>query len=270
MGNITRSVEHADFGRLKNSSDISNIVIYSQNFHHATELLASYLAEMSLHMLYVGGYDPDGNSPGSVVYSDFPDNLTKMCACFDNRHGCPLVQLALKGGKSFEALNLYLSGFEDFFSMRYLKELQRLGYDQIGVIPVLVEKQVFVFFVGLDNFPFRDEIQDRLDTAIAQFIAAASVKYPIGNLPIRFEAESGTTTCGSIKITRLEMDCLAGITNGKTNREISEKSGLSEHTVGICIKNTCKQLNATDRAHAIAKAIQLGIIDIPQQPESTS
>ena len=270
MGNITRSVEHADLERLKNSSDISNIVIRSQSFHHSTELLASYLAEMPLHLLYVGRYDPDGNSPGSVVFSDFPDNLTKMCAYFDNRHGCPLVQIALKGGKSFEALNLYLSGFEDFFSMRYLKELQRLGHDQIGVIPVLVDKQVFVFFIGIDDFPFRDQIQDRLDTAIAQFIAAASVKYPIGNLPVRYDAESGTTICGSIKISQLEMDCLSGIVNGKTNREISETSGLSEHTVGICIKNTCKQLNATDRAHAIAKALQLGIIDFPQQPEPTS
>ncbi|MEM8652846.1 MAG: helix-turn-helix transcriptional regulator [Pseudomonadota bacterium] len=50
--------------------------------------------------------------------------------------------------------------------------------------------------------------------------------------------------------------------NGKTSFEISRILGLSEHTVNHYIASAVRKLDATNRTHAIAKAIKMQIVDI--------
>lgn len=50
--------------------------------------------------------------------------------------------------------------------------------------------------------------------------------------------------------------------NGKTSFEISRILGLSEHTVNHYIASAVRKLDATNRTHAIAKAIKMGIVDV--------
>lgn len=50
--------------------------------------------------------------------------------------------------------------------------------------------------------------------------------------------------------------------NGKTSFEISRILGLSEHTVNHYIASAVRKLDATNRTHAIAKALKMKIVDV--------
>ncbi len=63
-------------------------------------------------------------------------------------------------------------------------------------------------------------------------------------------------------LTAGEQRVLLWCGNGKTSFEISRILGLSEHTVNHYIASAVRKLDATNRTHAIAKALKLKIVDI--------
>lgn len=246
---------------LKNISKISDIVSGSNSFREAAELLQSYLEKMSCKLLFLGGYDLQSEHSCQVILSNFSETLTDLRAKFDDRRGCPLVQLALKNGEPFEALNLYLAEFDEFFSMKYFKELRQLGFDQIGIVPIMTDQQVLVFFVGIDGVKFSGQVQNLFYAAFSQFIAASTTKYSINELPLVAASDTRRSSDNIRMITNRERDCLNWIASGKTSYEISIILNLSEHTINNYINNACKRLNATNRTHAVAITLKSGMID---------
>lgn len=62
-------------------------------------------------------------------------------------------------------------------------------------------------------------------------------------------------------ISKREMECLRLTANGFTSEEIAERLGLSVHTANQYLASTARKLDATNRIHAVAKAIRLGLIE---------
>jgi two-component system response regulator DesR len=65
----------------------------------------------------------------------------------------------------------------------------------------------------------------------------------------------------SIRLTRRQTQILDLVRRGLHSKEIASKLFLSEGTVNNHIAAATKMLNATGRGHAVAKAIELGLID---------
>ena len=66
---------------------------------------------------------------------------------------------------------------------------------------------------------------------------------------------------GSPRLTPRERECLAWASNGKSEWEISQILGISEHTSEKHLRNAKKKMGAITRAHAVAEAIRRGFID---------
>jgi DNA-binding CsgD family transcriptional regulator len=62
-------------------------------------------------------------------------------------------------------------------------------------------------------------------------------------------------------LTSRERECLRWAAMGKTTWEISRVVDISEHTARFHLRNACTKLSASNRQQAIAKAIQLGLLD---------
>jgi len=256
MERVQKDFEIGASRSLADACEISRLVTSSENLAHATDLFAGFLKEHAYSLLFFGDYDGGAESSSHVIWSDLSDELTQMCAHFDNKRGCPLVQMAIKGEVSFEALNLYLAGFDDFFSMKYLQEMQKLGYGQIGVIPVAADDRVFVFFVGMSDVQFSGKIKEQLCCAVAQFVASVSIQYLNSASGSLYEFPAKNLT-----LSKRETECITWTAQGKTSYEISIILKLSEHTINNYISNACRRLDAANKSHAVAKAIQLGMID---------
>jgi LuxR family transcriptional regulator, quorum-sensing system regulator BjaR1 len=79
-----------------------------------------------------------------------------------------------------------------------------------------------------------------------------------GSTIIRFHhlAENG------IGLTDRERDVLAWAARGKTVADTAEILTISEETVETHVRNAMRKLDATNKTHAVAKAIYLGLIDV--------
>ncbi len=84
--------------------------------------------------------------------------------------------------------------------------------------------------------------------------------------PVLAERESVSPPMGhsleNISLTQRESECLTWTANGKTSWEISVILGVSESTATFHLRNAGVKLKASNRAHAVAKALHLGLIEI--------
>ncbi|WP_306118388.1 MULTISPECIES: LuxR family transcriptional regulator [unclassified Roseitalea] len=63
------------------------------------------------------------------------------------------------------------------------------------------------------------------------------------------------------KLSTRENECLMWTASGKTSAEIAIILKLSEHTVNHYLTAACQKLGATNRAHAVYKAMRAGLLD---------
>lgn len=66
----------------------------------------------------------------------------------------------------------------------------------------------------------------------------------------------------TIALTDRERDMLAWAARGKTVADTADILKISEETVETHIRNAMRKLDATNKTHAVAKAIYLGLIDV--------
>ncbi len=67
-----------------------------------------------------------------------------------------------------------------------------------------------------------------------------------------------------IRLTPREKECLVWAAHGHTSKKIGENLGLTPATVNFFIDAAVNKLSATNRAHAAAKAVALGLIAPPR------
>ena len=60
-----------------------------------------------------------------------------------------------------------------------------------------------------------------------------------------------------------QVECLRWVSEGETSPEIGRRLGLSPRTVEQYIGEACQRLQARSRAHAVARAIALGLVRNP-------
>lgn len=66
----------------------------------------------------------------------------------------------------------------------------------------------------------------------------------------------------TIKLTRVEKEVLTLIGTGDTSEKIADRLKVSARTVNWHIQNVMQKLNASNRVHAVVKAVQLGLIQL--------
>jgi len=85
--------------------------------------------------------------------------------------------------------------------------------------------------------------------------------------PVLVERESVAAPPGhsqeQVSLTQRELECLTWTANGKTSWEIAVILGVSESTATFHLRNAGNKLKASNRAHAVAKAMHQGLIVMP-------
>lgn len=104
-----------------------------------------------------------------------------------------------------------------------------------------------VVFEGMTVWPDSDAVWDAHCRALQGFGLVARLR--------------PTTSGRRPGLTRREIECLKLTASGLTSEEIAQRLNLSVHTANQYIASTAQKLDATNRIHAVAKAIRLGLID---------
>lgn len=239
---------------------VSDLILQSRSTLHAIDLLADHIQTIGLKLLFLGAYDPAGKKDCTVVYSGFPKYLEQMCTEFEGNKGCPLVQMAMKSREPFDALSLYLAGFDEFFSMRYLKELRNLGFAKVDVLPIEICNSVFIFFVGIAPQKRNGGLTRKLSEFLSQFTVGLSIKFNLDKISQK-RLRKSHKAMSKVDLSAHEAQCLDWLATGKTMSDIASKLRLSEHTVACIVNSACYKLQARSRCNAIATATSVGFVD---------
>lgn len=107
-------------------------------------------------------------------------------------------------------------------------------------------RDYFFFFHGKQRFTTQTEL--------------AEIGYLVHLTSDLLAAEHAQNLRKSLVLGNRERQCLDWTAQGKTSFEISKILDLSEHTVNNYIVSATRKLSASNRAHAIAKALRLDLI----------
>ncbi|MFZ2102544.1 MAG: helix-turn-helix transcriptional regulator [Oricola sp.] len=100
-------------------------------------------------------------------------------------------------------------------------------------------------------------LEQKQFAAIAElYLAARCIMDGLDTLP-------GAIDESHPRISTREHSCLAWTAEGKTSEEIGIILDLSPHTVNHYLGSAARKLGASNRMHAVAKAMRLGLIERP-------
>jgi DNA-binding NarL/FixJ family response regulator len=89
-------------------------------------------------------------------------------------------------------------------------------------------------------------------------LAGPATPPPEGEEPAHPQEQSAAETLG---LTARELDVLALLADGRTNRQIAEALYISVKTVGVHVSSILRKLDATTRTQAAAVALHAGLLD---------
>jgi len=75
------------------------------------------------------------------------------------------------------------------------------------------------------------------------------------------KAKDDASATPKFVLTPRELECLQWASKGKTAWETSQILAVSESTVIFHLRNATRKLNATNRVHAVTKALQASLIE---------
>ncbi len=121
---------------------------------------------------------------------------------------------------------------------------------------------------GARGYLLKDALPDELVQAIRVVAEGGSLLQPA--VAARVWDKLGALVSGTAKpepspthplLTERELEILTLLAGGARNRDMAEKLFISERTVKVHVSNLMDKLGARTRTEAVARAMQLGLID---------
>ena len=246
MGNISRCFDDERLSHLPNISQIVNFVGEAHSFEDAIEALASHIASDFLQLLAAATYDRRSIKESTLHFSNLDPQTARSWRQLERNLGSPLARQVLETEQIIDVVGW--SQQAETLKSEYGKIVGSFGFEHVVAIPILTADCLFLFLVGFDDPPSPSDGSSNLQDMLANFVIANCIRFP-------YLLSSADTNDKKNVLTRREVECLAWTAKGKTSYEISAILDLSEHTINAYLSSACAKLEASNRTHAIAKAI---------------
>lgn len=113
---------------------------------------------------------------------------------------------------------------------------------------------------GADGYLLKDAEPDELRRAINLVADGKSVLSPEVTSRVLKAVSSSHGIPPDVALSKREMDVLNCLAKGMTSAQIAKDLFISENTVKTHVRHILEKLEASNRAEAVSRAIQLGII----------
>jgi DNA-binding NarL/FixJ family response regulator len=113
---------------------------------------------------------------------------------------------------------------------------------------------------GADGYLLKNASPDELASAIRNVHAGLSVLSPDVTKRVMQSVNLEHDRAADIGLSTREMEVLECLAQGKTTAQISEDLFISDNTVKTHVRHILNKLEASNRAEAVSKATQFGLI----------
>jgi DNA-binding NarL/FixJ family response regulator len=124
--------------------------------------------------------------------------------------------------------------------------------------PFLVRRAIEL---GAAGYLLKSATRQQLLAALRQVAAGNSYLQAEVTGPLLDQVAGRTPAAALPTVTPREVEVLVLVAAGKANKHIAAELGIAEDTVKTLLKDVYARLRVGNRAEAVAKALQLGIID---------
>lgn len=217
--------------------------------------------------------------PRAIWTPDIASPLPEPSAeSFMRRQGWPLEIIAALGAGGvalrmplnircrFEHLPFAISLYDDHRRHRapYSGEQKRVaemmraeGFNAVLVVPVRLPlaRAAMLGFAGPQTL---DEVEEIIAAAAPHLLAAGHM---FAALQDRLAKRNQVRAEDRAALTQREWDCLSLAARGLREAEIAERNGIRPTTVRYHMDNVVAKLGARTRVHAVAIAVQLGLVE---------
>ena len=136
--------------------------------------------------------------------------------------------------------------------------------DQPRILMLTISKNEADLFgaieAGADGYLLKNAEPDELHKAIQRVQEGMSVLSPEVTRQVLLAVHSDAGRVSDAGLSEREMDVLQCLAHGMTTVQVSETLCISENTVKTHVRHILEKLQASNRAEAVSKAIQMGLI----------
>ncbi len=161
-------------------------------------------------------------------------------------------------------LDVNMPGMGGVETVKCLRNLPR--GDELRILMLTISKNeedlLGAITAGADGYLLKNAEPEELRKAILQVYQGMSVLSPqVTRLVLQAAAVAGDHTRTSDSgLSGREMEVLSCLSQGKTTSQIANELFISENTVKTHVRHILEKLEASNRAEAVSKAVQMGLI----------
>lgn len=113
---------------------------------------------------------------------------------------------------------------------------------------------------GADGYVLKQRSLDEL-VGTVRHVAAGGRRYDEAVVAALVDAREKETEVEAVALTPRELDVLRLVSTGHSNKEVARALHLSTGTVKSYLDDVYRKLAVSDRAHAVASALRMGLLD---------
>ena len=215
-----------------NAGMLKQLVRDSSGFGDLAVKFDKLISPEQLELLYFASYDTERSTLPQEIYCNLSEDILNSVFHYDDIKGCPVVQVAMKHKKSFDALEYDYSGIGDEKTAVYIEALRNTGHEKVLIVPMQLGRVMFALFIGISSKKPYSRIKENIISTIQTLIAGMLEKSP-ELFPV-FRQEC---------LSKVEAGILLDLRNGLDFQEISETRGVSELTIKIILDQCVRRLN---------------------------
>ena len=236
--------------------------------------IARFFAEHGWTLIYFSVFHENNKIDPYHIYVDVPDHILTMCeeykslgcafrrirppeqvaGCVGMRTlgGCPIAKEAIRLAQPFDVLDLDYTNYDDDLSRRYRDAFRNLAFPKIIAVPVQIGGGVEIFVLGGDPSAEQTIPEELAATIAYQLMVNIAARFP--EIEKHFERK---------KLTTREAQILSLTADGLVETEIAMALDISPNTVRTHIENIKRKMDARNKTHAVALAIEACEISDP-------
>ena len=195
------------------------------------------------------------------ILSEMPD--FKVVGEADD--GAQAVELVRAVRPDVLLLDVNMPGMGGVETVRALRELP--NDEQCRILMLTISKSdddlLGSIAAGADGYLLKSVEPDELSRAIHQVAEGLSVLSPQVTRRVLNAAVSGDQNRAMASVlSAREMEVLDCLARGKTTSQIAGELFISDNTVKTHVRHILEKMDASNRAEAVSKAVQMGVINV--------
>ncbi len=182
------------------------------------------------------------------------------------KDGAECIALISKLEPDVILMDLQMPGMDGFTALKHIKK----EFQDVAVIILTTYNEDEMMIKGLEagasSFLLKDTDRESLfETIYATARGETLLKPEILQRVLagqKSQKQSSSSDSGGIPLTDRELEVLLAAAQGKRNKEIAYKLGISERTIKAHLTSIYNKFGVDSRAAAVAIAMQKGLIDL--------